>query len=119
MIVRLFAATFVFGAFACTNPLVGERDSSSCDLRTAGTPEPICTDYASVGVGQDSFKRTCEAKKGSVGASCNRTGALGGCNEKNTDRQDNDSTTWYFPAPDVKSVDDVKALCGSKTFVAP
>lgn len=113
-----------FSLSACSNPLtsnplVGEEGLSSCDLRTASTPEQICTDYKSVGVGQSAFKSTCEAKKGTVGSSCSRAGALGGCNQKNTDRQDNDETKWYFPSPDVTSADDVKKLCGAATFVEP
>lgn len=120
-IVLVLSFASVLLGVACTNPLLGERGSSSCDLRTASTPEKICTDYSSAGVGQDSFKRTCEAKKGAVGTSCDRAEALGGCNEKNTDGQDNDSTVWYYPdPPELTSADDVKSKrCGSKAFVSP
>ena len=111
---------------ACSNPfddslLVGERGSSSCDLRNAERPEQRCTDASSVGVGQTSFKATCDGLKGATGDRCAREGTLGGCNVKNTDRQDNDITSWYFPSDDVKSVEDVRTLCEQKgeTFVAP
>ena len=114
--VLAFAVTA--SVLGCASALGGDTSTSSsaCDHRPA---EAVCTDYKSVASGQSAFKDGCQRGKATVIASCAHDTSLGGCNQKNTDAQNNEQTDWYFADATIKTTDDVKAKCGASIYVAP
>ena len=109
----LAVAFFVLAASACGFSVPPQ---ASCDGRPA---EQACVDLLTNRNNQlePTLKSLCV---GTFSLSlCNHTGALGGCQCDACDNGKN--VEWLFPdaAKNINTAADVKAKCGSRTFVAP
>ena len=93
----------------------GGVSTFNCD-RTNNTTQPTCTDYTGVSGDTSQARSSCTQGGGTIGTTCDLTGAVGGCRFTAPAGEQGRVTVWYYSG----TAQEVQQSCGTiSTFVTP
>jgi hypothetical protein len=73
----------------------GSVSTFSCDRQNNAT-QPSCTDYSGVSGDTSEVRSSCTQQGGTLGTTCDRTGAVGGCRYTAPAGEQGTVTVWYY-----------------------